>query len=494
MEHFLLKINFSSIHFKGERGDVMIKRPARVVWILTSLFLLIQSCCPITASNLQEEQILHYRRITRIQNQGVETAFDLVLTLLLFPPVELGNQQTFEERITPEPIEITKDDNGNRYARIQISRLQPGEIIDVVYETNLSNQYWMADKSTLWSLSQQLQLVGMEDQPWGVNFSDSEWVPYLKDEPYISVDHSGIQELARTLTADAEGIYDKAQSIFDYVNTNMNYDESPLFARKGSVSALYNLKGICTDFASLMIALLRASNIPARMVGGYLFDEVARESGQQYWNGSKLAHAWVEFYLPGFGWIPADPTHVYYLNDIRVPARQSFAAIPNWGHVVSSYGVEAVTYTLQGNHYGGAILSVSGSDQFFSEHRKLSEEIYVYINQNQRAYFSDAKPKISEQGRTLVPLRAIFQALGATVLWDPLQQTITAVRKGTEIIMKIDEPTIWVDSIAYALDTAPYIEPDNWRTMIPLRAVSEAFGASVEWVEATKDIMIVLHN
>ena len=75
-----------------------------------------------------------------------------------------------------------------------------------------------------------------------------------------------------------------------------------------------------------------------------------------------------------------------------------------------------------------------------------------------------------------------------------LQQTITAVRKGTEIIMKIDEPTIWVDSIAYALDTAPYIEPDNWRTMIPLRAVSEAFGASVEWVEATKDIMIVLHN
>ncbi len=472
----------------------MIKRPGRLVWILTSLLLIIQSCYPITASTIQEEQLLHYRRITRIQNQGVETAFDLVLTLLLFPSVTLGNQQTFEEKLTPEPIEIIQDINGNRYAKIEITRLHPGESIDVVYETNLSNEQWMTDKSKLWSLSQQIQQVGMENHPWYVDFQDSDWLPYLKDEPYISVNHSGIQDLARDLTVDSEGIYDKAQSIFDYVNTNMNYDDSPLFARKGSVSALYNLKGICTDFASLMVALLRASNIPARMVGGYLFDEVARESGQQYWSGSEIAHAWVEFYMPGFGWIPADPTHIYYLNDIRLPARQSFAATPNWGHVVSSYGVEAATYTLQGNHYGGAVLNVSGSDQFFSEHRKLSEEIYVYINQNQRVFFQDAKPQISEQGRTLVPLRAIFQALGATVFWDPLERSITAVRKGTEIILRVGEPTIWVDSIAYALDSAPYIEPENWRTMIPLRAVSEAFGAIVEWVDLTRDIVISLHN
>jgi len=472
----------------------MLKRQRRVAYFLTIILLLSMFSSYTQALSLDESQLLHCRRITRIQNQGVEVAYDLVLTILLYPTVILGNQLTYEEVITPAPYEFFQDVSGNRYAKIAISKLEPWESIDVLYEANISNEKWVTDKRELWVLSQQLYLDEINLVPENEDFSAPAWLPYLQDELYVSVSHPGIQDLAHNLTLNAYGPYDKAQRIFDYVNTNMNYDDSTLFARKGSVSALYNLKGICTDFASLMVALLRAARIPARMVGGYLFDEAMINSAQQSWNGNEMAHAWVEFYMPGFGWIPADPTHIYFLNNIRVPARQSFAAQPNWGHIVSSYGVDANTYTLQSNHLGGALLQVTSSDQFFLGHRKLTDDIYVFINQNQRVAFQDAKPIIAENNRTFVPMRDIFQALGATVLWNVQEQSVTAYRQDKVIVLKIGESTIWVDSVAYPIDSRPYLDTINWRTMIPLRAVSEAFGADVQWLETTRDIVIWLEN
>ena len=472
----------------------MFKRKRFIALVLFFILVLSFIMNDVQARPLNESQLLHYRRITRIHNSGVEAAYDLVLSLLLLPEVTLNNQENFEEILTPAPYEFTQDDAGNRYAEILISRLEPGASIDVLYEINLSNENWVTDKRELWSLSQRLHQEELNHVVWSDDFSDPVWSPYLGDEVYVSVSHPGIQELAGNLTVDAIGPYDKAQRIFDYVNTNMNYDDSSLFARKGSISALYNLKGICTDFASFMVALLRAAQIPARVVGGYLFDESVTDLTQLSWNGNDIAHAWVEFYMPDFGWIPADPTHIYYLNGVRLAARQAFAAQPDWGHVVSSYGVEASTYTLQSNHLGGALLRVTSSDQFFKGHRKLTEDIYVFINQNQRVAFLDAQPVILGNNRTYVPMRDIFQGLGATVFWNAQDQSITAYRKDKVIVLKIGEPTIWVDSVAYSIDSTPYLDTAHWRTMIPLRVVSEAFGAGVQWQEATRDIVIWLEN
>lgn len=472
----------------------MFKRRRIIALVLFFILVLSPLGNGAQALPLNESQLLHYRRITRIHNSGVEAAYDLVLTLLLLPQVTLNNQENFEEVLTPMPFEYTQDAAGNRYAKISISKLEPGSSIDVLYEINLSNESWVTDKRELWSLSQRLHQDALKQGVGKEDLSNPMLSSYLGDEVYVSVSHPGIQELAKTLTVDAIGPYDKAQRIFDYVNTNMNYDDSSLFARKGSISALYNLKGICTDFSAFMVALLRAAQIPARMVGGYLFEESTTDLTQTSWNGNDNAHAWVEFYMPEFGWIPADPTHIYYLNGVRVSARQAFAAQPNWGHVVSSYGVEANTYTLQSNHLGGALLQVSSADQFFQGHRKLTEDIYVFINQNQRVAFRDAKPVILENNRTYVPMRNIFEGLGATVFWNEQEQSITAYRANKVIVLKIGEPTLWIDSVAYSVDSIPYIDTIHWRTMIPLRIVSEAFGAGVQWREATRDIVIWLEN
>lgn len=127
--------------------------------------------------------------------------------------------------------------------------------------------------------------------------------------------------------------------------------------------------------------------------------------------------------------------------------------------------------------------------------------IGVYINGE--ALNTDTVPYI-KNNRTLVPMRAIFEALGSTVTWDDTTKTATALKNRVEIINdngvdKIhttqDEIKITIgENVLYKNGEA--IEPDcaaeitNDRTMVPVRAISEAFGCTVEWNNDMKTVKI----
>jgi transglutaminase-like putative cysteine protease len=66
--------------------------------------------------------------------------------------------------------------------------------------------------------------------------------------------------------------------------------------------------GVCQDFTHLMLGLLRLRDIPCRYVSGYL--HVERESAE-----ASQSHAWIEFFSPGAGWVPFDPTHDRAVDD-----------------------------------------------------------------------------------------------------------------------------------------------------------------------------------
>ncbi len=99
----------------------------------------------------------------------------------------------------------------------------------------------------------------------------------------------------------------------------------------------------------------------------------------------------------------------------------------------------------------------------------------------------DVAPVI-ENDRTLVPMRAIFEALGYTVEWDGENRSIKATNKTDEINMHIDFFTFWVNGTAIQMDVAPTIR--EGRTLVPLRAVSEASGCDVQWNEVSRTIYI----
>lgn len=103
-------------------------------------------------------------------------------------------------------------------------------------------------------------------------------------------------------------------------------------------------------------------------------------------------------------------------------------------------------------------------------------EVKVYLDGNMLVF---DQPPIIEDGRTLVPLRAVFEALGADVDWDGDTRTVTAQKEQLKIELQIGSKVAYVNNQPVELDVPGRIVND--RTLVPLRFVSEALGARVDW-------------
>lgn len=114
-----------------------------------------------------------------------------------------------------------------------------------------------------------------------------------------------------------------------------------------------------------------------------------------------------------------------------------------------------------------------------------AKEVSVYLFGEKLSF--DVPPQIIN-GRTLVPMRKIFESLGATVDWDGNTRTATSVREDKTIILTIDSYTMYVNGKSVTLDVAPCII--DGRTLVPARAVSEAFNLKVDWDNDTRSVLI----
>ena len=90
--------------------------------------------------------------------------------------------------------------------------------------------------------------------------------------------------------------------------------------------------------------------------------------------------------------------------------------------------------------------------------------------------------------RTMVPLRAIFEALGASVEWDDATKTVTSVKGDTTVKLTIGQASINVNGEDKALDVPAQIVDS--RTLVPVRAIAESFGCDVAWDDPTKTVTI----
>lgn len=115
-------------------------------------------------------------------------------------------------------------------------------------------------------------------------------------------------------------------------------------------------------------------------------------------------------------------------------------------------------------------------------------EIHVHLNGRPVA-FPDTQPLI-RAGRTLVPLRALVEALGARVDWDAGTRTATVALGPRVVTLAVDSSTAAVDGRAVPLDVPAQIV--GGRTLVPLRFLVEALGAQVQWEAATRTIHVAL--
>ena len=140
---------------------------------------------------------------------------------------------------------------------------------------------------------------------------------------------------------------------------------------------------------------------------------------------------------------------------------------------------------------------VSVEDSSFHKQKvALSGSFLVYIRTNQDEIITTVDGKILEldvppqtvNNRTLVPLRAIFEGMGAVVDWQDDTQTVFAKKGNTVVKLTIGNTSPTVNGVTHLIDQ-PGIVIDG-RTYVPLRFAAEAFGGSVDWDPAARIIHI----
>lgn len=99
----------------------------------------------------------------------------------------------------------------------------------------------------------------------------------------------------------------------------------------------------------------------------------------------------------------------------------------------------------------------------------------------------DVPPQIID-GRTMVPIRGIFEKMGAQVNWDSTTATAICTKGETVVKMTVGSKEMYIDNQVTEMDVPPVIA--DGRTLAPARYVAEAFGANVGWSEANRTVVI----
>ncbi len=134
-------------------------------------------------------------------------------------------------------------------------------------------------------------------------------------------------------------------------------------------------------------------------------------------------------------------------------------------------------------------LAVYGKPEgFVNEDYQFTDEILVGYDRKNIDFEPYGQKPVIVNERTLVPLRAIFEAMGAEVNWDNDTRTVTAVRGDVTISLAIGSNQLYVNGEAKEIDTPAQII--NERTMVPVRAIAESFGCEVNWNNDARRVYI----
>jgi len=104
--------------------------------------------------------------------------------------------------------------------------------------------------------------------------------------------------LAVDAVQDEDDVWQRALRLMNFVNGHLAYQSQSTQVHTHMREVLGQRRGVCQDFAHVLLGLCRTLRIPALYVSGYLATETA-----------SATHAWIEVFIPGAGWQPLDPTH-----------------------------------------------------------------------------------------------------------------------------------------------------------------------------------------
>ena len=134
---------------------------------------------------------------------------------------------------------------------------------------------------------------------------------FLFASPYIPRDEAFVA-FSRASFLPGRPLVEAAQHLMSHIHTSMTYESESTHVNTPALEALHQGKGVCQDFAHIMVACCRAMGLPARYVSGYMLTNPP--PGQPRLIGCDASHAWASVYCPGAvpsqgRWLDFDPTN-----------------------------------------------------------------------------------------------------------------------------------------------------------------------------------------
>jgi transglutaminase-like putative cysteine protease len=145
-----------------------------------------------------------------------------------------------------------------------------------------------------------------------------DYADYLGPSRFVDVEPQ-TWRLALDATFGIADTWQAAQALMHFVHGHLDYLPASTHVHTHLREVLAKRRGVCQDFAHVMLGLCRALKMPARYVSGYLAVEKARST-----------HAWVELWIPNIGWLALDPTHNRQIDEtyIKIGAGRDYADVP----------------------------------------------------------------------------------------------------------------------------------------------------------------------
>lgn len=254
---------------------------------------------------------------------------------LCLVPLHDSRQQCISSsiKVLPVPDELTyrTDYFGNTLLFISIYKehdqleIISESIVNIDHQTTAdaalhSTLLWQVVKSTM---QQQIEIYADVAQ-------------YLLPSLHVPYSES-IRQFALDCFPPDATLWNACQALMKKIYTTLEFKPGFTTVNTPVETVLMSRKGVCQDFAHLMIACLRNMGIPARYVSGYI--ETIPPPGKEKLVGSDASHAWVAVYFPEIGWVEFDPTNNLLPTDKHVVVaygRDYFDVAPIKGIIFSS--------------------------------------------------------------------------------------------------------------------------------------------------------------
>lgn len=238
-------------------------------------------------------------------------------------PRVCARQRTLGHQLSIDPLPTYRQESvdcfGNPLTRIEIDHPHRALIVVAESEVTLAARDELRDPadSPAWESVAELHAYHAGRAP---DAAVLEACRFRADSPFVRAGAELI-DFARPHFAPGTPLLVAVCQLMHAIHRQFRFDTEATQVATPLLEVLTRRRGVCQDFAHLMIGCLRALGLPARYVSGYLL--TAPPPGQPRLIGADASHAWVSVHCPRNGWIDFDPT-----NDV----------LPDLGHVTIAWG------------------------------------------------------------------------------------------------------------------------------------------------------------